>query len=64
MAAINKNSNPLGQFKLLKALVLPPKRKERERGKERRGGERKEGGKGRGIPGVFLGSGLSLIRRL
>lgn len=54
MAAINKNSNPLGQFKLFKASVLPTKRKERGGGEEKRGGERKEGGKGRGIPGVFL----------
>ena len=41
MAAINKNSNPSGQFKLFKASVLPPKRKEREREREERG--RKEG---------------------
>ena len=42
MAAINKNSNPSGQFKLFKASVLPPRRKERERG-----GKRREGEKGR-----------------
>jgi len=40
MAAINKNSNPLGQFKLLKASVLPPKRKEREREGKRGVGEK------------------------
>lgn len=42
MAAINKNSNPSGQFKLFKASVLPPRRKERERE-----GKRREGEKGR-----------------
>ena len=43
MAAINKNSNPLGQFEIFKASVFPPKRKEKER--EGKRGEGEEGRK-------------------